>query len=108
MENNVAFCGLWCGACNSFKKGKCPGCQGNEKASWCEIRKCCLENHYATCADCTLMPLSECKKFNNVFSKVIGFVFRTDRAASIARIKEAGIAVYAAERAQDGRMAIKK
>lgn len=25
MENyNVAYCGLYCGACKSLKKGKCP------------------------------------------------------------------------------------
>lgn len=62
MENhNVAYCGLYCGACKSQLKGKCPGCYGNEKATWCEIRKCCNEHGYATCADCQLMPLKECK-----------------------------------------------
>lgn len=57
MENhNVAYCGLYCGACKSQLKGKCPGCYGNEKATWCEIRKCCNEHGYATCADCLDNP----------------------------------------------------
>ncbi len=31
MENyNVAYCGFYCGACKSLKKGKYPGGYGNE------------------------------------------------------------------------------
>lgn len=37
-KQNVAYCGLYCGACQSYTKGKCPGCDANEKATWCEIR----------------------------------------------------------------------
>lgn len=57
-NSNVAYCGLYCGACRKWKKGKCPGCYHNEKASWCEIRKCCRENDYATCADCQIVAFS--------------------------------------------------
>ena len=109
MENhNVAYCGLYCGACKSQLKGKCPGCYGNEKATWCEIRKCCKEHGYATCADCQLMPLKECKKYNNIFAKVIGFVSRTDRSKCIDRIKVIGVAEFAAEMKLAGRMTIKR
>jgi len=31
--NNIAACGLHCGACRKFLSGKCPGCRNNEKAS---------------------------------------------------------------------------
>lgn len=55
MKNfNVAYCGLYCAECRSFKKGSCLGCYDNEKASWCEIKKCCISNGYSTCADCTI------------------------------------------------------
>lgn len=109
MENyNVAYCGLYCGACKSLKKGKCPGCYGNEKATWCEIRKCCHENDYATCADCQIMPIKECKKYNNIFSKVIGFVTHTDRSKCIDRIKIIGIEAFAKEMDTKGKMSIKK
>ena len=40
MTNNsqqIAACGLYCGACKKFLNGKCPGCKENEKASWCKI-----------------------------------------------------------------------
>lgn len=109
MENHpVAYCGLYCGACKSLTKGKCPGCQGNEKASWCEIRKCCRENGYVSCADCRIMPLKECKKYNNIFSKVIGFVTWTDRSKCIDRIKAVGIEAFAKEMKVAGKMSIKK
>lgn len=32
MKNfNVAYCGLYCAECRSFKKGSCPGCYDNKK-----------------------------------------------------------------------------
>ena len=40
----VAFCGLYCGACKAYLKERCPGCHDNEKATWCKVRTCCLEN----------------------------------------------------------------
>ncbi len=109
MENyNVAYCGLYCGACKSLLKGKCAGCYQNEKATWCEIRKCCIENGYVTCADCRLMPLKECKKYNNMFAKVIGFVSRTNRSKCIDCIKEMGVEKFADEMKRTGKMSIKK
>ena len=36
----IAKCGLYCGACNSYITGKCPGCNENVKATWCKIRNC--------------------------------------------------------------------
>lgn len=98
MENlNVAYCGLYCGECGSYKKGKCAGCQKNDRATWCEVRKCCREHGFATCADCKDIPLKQCKKYNNVFAKVIGFVTRTDRSKCIERIRIIGSEAFAQE-----------
>lgn len=109
MENNgVAYCGLYCGECKSRKKGKCPGCYGNTKASWCEIRKCCKENGYDTCADCTIMSLKDCKKYNNVFARIIGFVTKSDRGKCIYRIREIGIEAFAVEMSESAAMSMKK
>ncbi|NTU98968.1 DUF3795 domain-containing protein [Candidatus Falkowbacteria bacterium] len=105
----VAFCGLYCGACGKFKSGKCPGCAGNEKASWCAIRKCCMEHNYKSCADCTeFADVMECKKYNNFFSKVIGFVLRSNRKAGIERIKAIGLEAFAREMAESGQQSIKR
>lgn len=105
----VAFCGLYCGACRSYLKGSCPGCQKNEKASWCNIRNCCLKQDSRSCADCkeNKDPV-ECKKFNNFISKLFAIVFRSDRVACIGRIRILGIKDYAAEMASLKRMTIRK
>jgi len=48
----VAYCGLYCGACGSYLRETCPGCHQNEKAEWCKVRVCCIDNQYLSCADC--------------------------------------------------------
>lgn len=104
----IAYCGLYCGSCGSYLKGKCPGCSENTKASWCKIRECCSENHFMSCADCNITELSECRKYNNFFSKVIGFVLNSDRSACIARIKEIGYDDFAVDMAASRRQTLKR
>jgi len=107
-KNLIGYCGLYCGACNSYLKGKCPGCHDNVKATWCTVRQCNIENGYASCADCQITTLKECKKFNNFISKVMGFVFNSDRAACIQSIKEKGYEGFAVDMAAMKRMALKR
>jgi hypothetical protein len=96
----VAFCGLYCGACGSFLRGKCPGCYKNDKATWCKVRNCCRENKYSTCADCKKVPdVADCKKHNNLIARIFSFIFRSNRQACIRRIKETGISSFAVEMA---------
>lgn len=104
----VAFCGLYCGACRSYLSGKCPGCAGNAKASWCKIRQCCIENNYLSCADCTQVKVEDCRKYNNFVSKVIGFVLNSDRKACIDRIAEIGYDSFASEMASKGMQTMKR
>ena len=33
----VAYCGLYCGACGAYLRGRCPGCIENYKATWCKV-----------------------------------------------------------------------
>jgi hypothetical protein len=96
-QSLIAFCGLYCGACRSYLKGKCPGCKDNIKASWCKIRQCCMENKLLSCADCVTIELMECKKYNNFISKAFGYIFNSDRSACINRIKEIGYENFANE-----------
>ena len=104
----VAACGLYCGACRSYLRGKCPGCLENIKATWCKLRTCCLEHHYQSCSDCTLTAPADCKKFNNFISKIFGLLFNSDRSACIARIKETGYEAYAAEMAAKKKQTINR
>lgn len=101
----VSYCGLYCGACRAFLKGRCPGCAGNEKAGWCKVRTCCLENGHTTCADCEdhADPMN-CKKFNNFVAKIFQLVFGSNRAGSIAIIRREGLEGFARAMAATGRM----
>ena len=94
----IAAGGLFCGTCRRFVKGSCPGCRANEKAAaWCKVRACCLEHGWSSCAECTLMPLAECRKFNSFIGKVFQVVFRSDRRGCIERIREVGAEAFARE-----------
>jgi len=105
----VAYCGLYCGACGSYLKKRCPGCHENANASWCGVRRCCLESGIASCAQCaTHADPNDCKKFNNFISKVFGFVFRSDRRAGILQIREEGLDGHARIMAESGRQTIRK
>lgn len=106
---HIAFCGLYCGSCRSFLKGTCPGCAGNEKASWCKIRLCNLEHGYSSCADCKEYPNAmECKKFNNFMSKIFGIIFGSDRNACLEMIRTKGYEEFARYMADNKMQTIKR
>ena len=101
----VAYCGLYCGACGSYTRGRCPSCKGGEGNSWCEVRKCCILKEIATCAECTdYDDLNECEKLNNIISKIFGFLFRSDRVGSLEMIRKDGIEAYANRKEEAGMM----
>lgn len=103
----VACCGLYCGACPSYLKGKCGGCRKSQKNGWCAVKKCVLEKGISTCADCGQYPDPRgCGKFNNFISRIMGRVFNSDRAACLAEIKRVGPKTYAAEMAERGRQTL--
>lgn len=103
----IARCGLYCGACRKYVAGKCPGCRKSEKAEWCKIRSCSASKGYHSCADCP-MDVRDCKTFSNLIGKIFGLIFRSDRHACIARIREVGKETYAAEMAAKGQHTIKR
>ncbi len=107
-KNLIAFCGLYCGACRSYLAGKCPGCKENVKAAWCKIRQCCMENNLQSCADCKMIELNKCKKYNNFISKAFGFIFNSDRSACVNRIKVLGYDSFALEMANAKNQTIKR
>jgi hypothetical protein len=107
-KNLIAYCGLYCGECGSYLKGRCPGCKDNIKASWCKVRQCNIENQYSSCADCGKVELEACKKYNTFISKAIGIMLNSDRAACINRIKEIGYESFSVEMANNKRQTIKR
>lgn len=94
-ETLVAKCGLYCGNCKSFKKGKCKGCDANLKASWCKIRSCCIEKNIATCAQCDeFESTKDCKKHNATVAKVFSVLFNSDRHACIDYIRSNDLEIF--------------
>ena len=105
----IAYCGLYCGACRKYLKEKCLGCFKNEKASWCKVRLCCIENSYKSCADCRIVSNpKDCKKLNNFIAKLFALILRSDRNACIEFIREKGYDEFAKEMSEKGTMTIKK
>ena len=105
----IAKCGLYCGSCPRFLKGKCLGCLDYHKASWCKLRTCCLEKNIASCADCKdYKNVMECGKYDNFIARIFGFVFNSNRSACIARIKEIGYEGFAHEMAENRVVTFKK
>ena len=105
--NLVARCGLYCGACRAYLKGRCPGCHENAKAAWCKVRTCCTTCGYASCADCREHDdPQQCKKFNNIIARLFGLIFRSDRAACVRQIKKLGVAGHAECMAADRRQSL--
>ena len=108
-KNFIAKCGLYCGACGKYLKGKCAGCAGNVNAAWCKVRECCIANNRATCAECpTYTDTNDCKSFNNIFSKLFGFIFGSDRKACVAYVKANGLEAYAKHMSETKAMTLKK
>ncbi|MHC4574866.1 MAG: DUF3795 domain-containing protein [Planctomycetota bacterium] len=104
----AGFCGLYCGACKAYLKGRCPGCHENAKARWCKVRTCCLEAEYSSCADCKeFADPKDCKKFHNFLSRTIGFVLRSDRPACIMQIRQIGLDEHARNMAENKRVTIR-
>ncbi len=93
----IAACGLYCATCRAYKKGKCPGCRNNGKATWCSVRNCCQKHGWDSCAACTEMPLGKCRKFNSTIGKIFGLIFHSDRKGCILRIREVGPEKFAEE-----------
>jgi hypothetical protein len=107
--NLVAYCGLYCGACPRYLRGGCPGCRQNAKATWCKVRSCCVDNTLRTCVDCADHPDPDtCALFNNPISRVIGFLFRSNRHACVLQIRELGVAGHAEQMAKRRRMSMRR
>jgi hypothetical protein len=90
-------------------RGWTPGGAGNDKAAWCGVRACCVERGIATCAECKeFADPRNCGKFNNFVSKVIGFLFRSNRPACIDQVRRLGVQGHADEMTRLRRQSMKR
>jgi len=101
-EQLIAYCGLYCKACPAFESGKCDGCRGDSEKSAvvykkCQVKPCCVENGFFTCADCTIYASTkDCKKYNPLLLKVASWIESSDRSKAIEMIKTKGRAEFLA------------
>lgn len=103
----IAACGLYCGACRKYLNEKCLGCQQNNKATWCGIRQCCIEKKLYSCADCST-DVKVCKIHNNIIGKLFSFLFNSNRTACIRYIQMNGYEAFAKEMTMRKTQTIKK
>ena len=62
-----------------------------------------------TCAECAeFTDPRACKKFNNFLSRLFGLIFKSDRAACIAQIRNIGIDGHAKSMAESRSQTIKR
>lgn len=105
----IAYCGLYCAACGSYRKKRCPGCKDNKKASWCTVRVCCDERKLLNCAGCgEYANVADCRKLNHIISKVIGFFTNSSRVRSVKKLQELGPDGYARFMSERNLQSIKK
>jgi len=101
-EKFIAYCGIYCKYCTAFKSDKCAGCRNNSaKGSAlykkCQVKPCCVENGFFTCADCTTYATTkDCKKYNPLLLKIASWIESSDRSKAIEMIKAKGRAEFAA------------
>lgn len=101
-EKLIAYCGIYCGACPSFTSDKCEGCRSNSaksaiKFKKCQVKPCCVENGFFTCADCDkYVSVKECKKYNPLLLRIASKLEGSDRSKAIEMIKTKGRAEFLA------------
>ena len=95
-ENLISHCGFYCGACPTHLSGKCEGCRGTSPKcavgmKKCQVKQCCVENGFFTCADCTKFTTTkDCKKYNPLSIRFGEWISSTSRGKAIEMIKAKG------------------
>jgi len=101
-EQLIAYCGIYCKYCQAFTSGKCEGCRSNSAKSAvlykkCQVKPCCIENGFFTCADCTkYASTKDCKKYNPLLLKIASRIEGSNRSKAIEMIKTKGQAEFLA------------
>ena len=102
LPNELAPCGIYCGACPSFNKS-CLGCANQRKdqkrkSKWgCKIRVCCFEQKQTICADCDEFLCSiHRKKLTDTHPGDPRFTYRHEIPAGLQRLNDIGMTAFLA------------
>ena len=99
-EQLISYCGFYCGACPTYRSGKCEGCRGDSPKcavgyKKCLVKPCCVENGFFTCADCTkYASTKECNAYNPLSIRLGEWISSTSRRKGIEMIREKGRAEF--------------
>jgi hypothetical protein len=100
LPTEIAPCGIYCGACPSFKKS-CLGCSSSKvnqrrKSKWaCKVRSCCYDQMQSICADCDQFPCpAHRKKLLDSHPGDARFAYRHEIPENHRLMKELGLAAY--------------
>jgi hypothetical protein len=93
----VGYCGVVCGKCGAFTKGKCRGCRETPLFARCPVRRCAVDRGLTSCAVCDA-DYEQCRKINNLIAAMIRLILRRDRRKNLAAIREIGIERFVADR----------
>ena len=106
-EEHIAACGLFCTNCGAFRRKKCQGCQIAPMFACCPVRACCHGQQITTCAQCPQFAAPQdygkCRKVNNLIAKIIAFLFKSDRPAALAMLRDQGREAYLYQKRQTGK-----
>jgi len=96
----LAYCGLVCSQCGMYLKQKCQGCHSDKPMSLnCKVKPCAMDRGYGSCSECEdFENLKDCKKLNNMISKIFGLIFRSDRIGNLNRIRKVGLDEFKQEK----------
>ena len=98
LQNELAPCGVFCGACPSFNR-TCFGCASENKeqkrtSKWgCKIRDCCYNREAKDfCIDCSQFPCEKSrKKLLDTHPGDPKFKYRHEIPQNFKKMKEMGI-----------------
>ncbi|MGD2206418.1 MAG: DUF3795 domain-containing protein [Anaerolineae bacterium] len=97
----IAACGLFCENCGSYRRGRCAGCADGGGFKGCKIRICVTDRGYTTCAECDEME--SCQHLHSFVSKVMGFIFRSDRPGNLRYLQQHGPEAFVEFKRQQGK-----
>lgn len=96
----VSYCGIYCGACPGFHKGRCKGCRtavrksSHKRSCGYGMRICCEEKEIDYCGQCEEYPCSKINRLIRSQKSRMEYDYRHDIPKNFEMIKEEGLNVW--------------
>lgn len=96
----VSYCGIYCGACPGFHRGRCKGCRATENKQTRKgscgygMRKCCEDKGLDYCGPCDQYPCSKINKLINSQKGRKEYDYRHNIPKNFEMIRKEGLATW--------------